>query len=274
MSRKTSSLELEEKRRLNEIGKVFFSEKAMTIDREQMLMVVQESIDYVKGPNVLELGYTDRGWTDALINAGFNLTVIEGSKECVDYARRKYGKIHNVMKKRAAFSPCTSEITEEFKPARLKIIHSLFEEFKTKERFNSIIMSCVLEHVRDPVQILKKAKVWSIDNGKIIIIVPNKYSLHRRIGYYLNMIESFDELSRQDLEVGHRRLYSIDEMLKDIQLSGLNGRFEKGIFLKPLSSDKLKDWPKELLWAYNKLGTYLPEWCAYLLFLAWPNKNN
>lgn len=73
-------------------GHVYFTEKAMTINREQMLMVVSESIDYVVGDNVIELGYTDRGWTDALLKRGGKLTVIEGSKIQVDYAQKKYGE--------------------------------------------------------------------------------------------------------------------------------------------------------------------------------------
>ncbi|KWT85310.1 class I SAM-dependent methyltransferase [Candidatus Magnetominusculus xianensis] len=233
----------DERDRLDSMGKVFFTEKAMTIDREQMLMVVAESIGYVTGPDVVELGYTDRGWTDTLLERGFNVTTVEGSTENIEYAKKKYG-------------------------SRLNIRHSLFEEFTSDKRYDSVVMSCVLEHVYDPVVVLKQYKGLLKQDGRIVIIVPNKMSLHRRVGYQLGMIKTYEELAPSDLEVGHRRHYFIDDMLDDIKRAGLTGSFEKGIFLKPLSSDRMKDWPKELLWAFNHMGRLLPEWSAFLLFIA------
>lgn len=225
-------------------SKVFFNEKAMTIDKEQILMIVEESIDYVKGERVLEMGYTDRGWTDALLEKNFKVTTIEGSAASVKYAINKYG-------------------------GSLDIRHLIFEEFDAVNEFDSVLMSCVLEHIKDPEKILKKAKKWIKKDGKIIIIVPNKMSLHRRVGYHMNMLKSMEELGKQDIEVGHRRHYDIDLMISHIEQAGLNGRFEKGIFLKPLSSDMMIGWPRELMWAFNKLGRQLPEWSAFLLFTAW-----
>jgi SAM-dependent methyltransferase len=225
-------------------GSAFFSEKAMTIDRKQMLMVVEESIDFVRGPRVLEMGYTDRGWTDALIGRGFKTTVVEGSSYNVNYAREKYG-------------------------ASLEIYQALFEEFIPRDQYDTVLMSCILEHVIDPVALLQKAKDWLRADGRIVIVVPNKISLHRRIGLEMNLIKTYEDFSPQDIEVGHRRHYTIEDMLSDITISGLTGRFEKGIFLKPLSSSQMKDWSDPLLMALNKVGRFLPEWSAFLLFVAY-----
>lgn len=232
-----------EKKRLNKMGKVFFTEKAMTIDKEQMLMVVREAIDYVRGPRALEMGYTGRGWTDALLQKKIHLTVMEGSVENIRHAREKYGD-------------------------SLDVRHMLFEELDSQEEYDTVLMSCILEHVQDPVCVLKKVRRSLKKDGTVVIIVPNKMSLHRRIGYHMKMIKSFDELAPQDIEVGHRRHYDTESMLQDMCRAGFDGRFEKGIFLKPLSSDKMMTWPREMLWAFNEVGRYLPEWSAFLLFTA------
>lgn len=125
-----------------------------------------------------------------------------------------------------------------------------------------------MEHVKEPVTMLKKINSWLSPQGCMVIIVPNKYSLHRRVGFELNMISSYEELTPGDIEVGHYRHYDIELMLSHLDQAGLNGRFEKGILLKPLSSDKMLDWDKDLLWAFNKFGRLLPEWSAFLLFTA------
>lgn len=234
---------LSHKNELTDKGHIFFTEKAMTIDREQMLMIVAESIDYVVGRRVIELGYTDRGWTDALRAKGVDLTVIEGSGVAVVYAKKKYADT-------------------------LDIKHMLFEEYVPDKPVDTVVMSCILEHVLDPVSLLKKIKEWLSPDGRLVIIVPNKYSLHRRIGHSLKMIKTYEELSPNDIEVGHQRHYDVDLMLDHLVSAGFAGRFEKGIFLKPLSSDKMMNWDRELLWAFNKFGRLLPEWSAFLLFTA------
>lgn len=234
------SLDLEKEReRLNQIGPEFFTEKAMTIDKKQILMMVRRAIEFCKGPRVLEMSYNDRGWTDTLIERGFNLTVIEGSKYNVDYARKKYG-------------------------SKLTIIHALFEEYKPDERYDTIVMSCILEHVFDSLSVFKKAAAWLNPDGVIIAIVPNRLSLHRRIGYHCGMLKSLDELSSNDHAVGHRRLYTVESFQEEIKNAGLFAGQMQGIFLKPLSSDRLVDWPDFLLDAFDKMGNELLEYSGFL----------
>ncbi|MBN1689162.1 MAG: class I SAM-dependent methyltransferase [Candidatus Omnitrophica bacterium] len=228
-----------EKKRLNEIGPEFFSEKAMTIDKKQILMMVRRALPYVKGPKVLEMSYNDRGWTDALMDKGFDLTVIEGSKFNVDYAKKKFA-------------------------ARLNIIHTLFEEYQPKEKFDTIVMSCIIEHVVDSLHVVKLAASWLKPDGIILIVVPNMVSLHRRIGYHCGMLKSLDELSENDHAVGHRKLYTVKSIKKEVMDAGLYSGRVQGIFLKPLSSDKLVDWSDELLNAFDKMGNELVEYAGFL----------
>ena len=235
-----SGFDLEAERALvNRIGPEYFSHKAMTIDRKQILMMVRRGLPHCRGPKVLEMSYNDRGWTDALLDRGFDLTVIEGARYNVEYARAKYGD-------------------------RLDIIEVLFEEFETADRYNSIIMSCIIEHVADPGLVLRRAASWLADDGVIILVVPNRLSLHRRVGLRCGLLTSMDELSEQDLSVGHRRLYTVESLAQEIEAAGLCTPSIDGIFLKPLSSSQMMDWPDSLLNAFDEMAGELRDYSAYL----------
>jgi hypothetical protein len=228
-----------ERARVNRIGPEYFTHKAMTIDRKQILMMVRRGMPHCRGPKVLEMSYNDRGWTDALLDRGFDLTVIEGARYNVEYARAKYGD-------------------------RLRIIETLFEEFEPSDRYDSIIMSCIIEHVIDPGLVLRRAASWLNDGGVIILVVPNKLSLHRRVGLRCGILTSMDELSEQDLAVGHRRLYTVASLTDEIANAGLWTPDIEGIFLKPLSSAQMMDWPDALLEAYDQMALELRDYAAYL----------
>src|SRR5262245_35730508 len=238
--RRGTDIDLEaERARVNAIGPEYFTEKAMTIDRKQILMMVRRGLPHCRGPKILEMSYNDRGWTDALLGAGYDLTVIEGARYNVEYARAKYGD-------------------------RLRIIEVLFEEFEPAERYNTIVMSCIIEHVIDPALVLRRAASWLTDDGVIILVVPNKLSLHRRVGYRCGLLQSMEELSEQDLSVGHRRLYTVESLTDEIARAGLATARIEGIFLKPLSSVQMMDWPDSLLNAFDDMAHELRDYAAYL----------
>jgi SAM-dependent methyltransferase len=235
-----SEIDLEaERARVNRIGPEYFSHKAMTIDRKQILMMVRRGLPHCRGPKVLEMSYNDRGWTDALIERGFDLTVVEGARYNVEYARAKYGD-------------------------RLRITEMLFEEFEPTETYDSIIMSCIIEHVIDPALLLRRAASWLNGDGVIVLVVPNKLSLHRRVGLRCGLLESIEQLSEQDLAVGHRRLYTVDSLAGTIAGAGLRTPQIEGIFLKPLSSAQMIEWPDSLLNAFDQMADELREYAAYL----------
>src|SRR5947207_203721 len=83
---------------------------------------------------VLELGYGDGLVTSALVGAGCEPTLIEGSRVLVEIARKKHPSI-----------ACE---------------HTLFEDFRADRPFDLILASHVLEHVDDPVAILRNISSW------------------------------------------------------------------------------------------------------------------
>ncbi len=224
---------------LNSMADKYWTEKALGPDAKQMDFIRARVLPYCKGPKVLELGCGNGAWTEALTAKGFDVTVVEGSELLIDSLQKKMG-------------------------ASVKLVHSLFEEFQTADKFQTVIASCVLEHVENPAQFLSLLKSWLAPGGDLHIIVPNALSLHRRVGLKMGLIQHPLELSSQELEVGHRHSFTLESFREKLELASLKVNFIKGVFLKPLSSGQMMDWPENLLEGYNSLSDELPEYTAFL----------
>lgn len=198
----------------------------------------------IKGPKVLEMGCSTGVMTRRLVKKFPTLTVIDGSKKYIE---------------------CVKNLVRE---KNAKFIVSLFEDFETDEKFNDIIMANALEHVKDPISVLKKAKNWLRKDGRIHIIVPNAKSLHRRIGQKLGIIKNLDDFSKLDKKIGHRRVYTKESLKKDIAKAKLKTVYEKGIFLKPLSYSQMSNWDKKILDAFFEIGKELPDYCSTIYFIC------
>jgi len=88
---------------------------------------------------------------------------------------------------------------------------------KSIPQYDIVTLMGLLEHLDDPLEMLKnlgKAK-------RIYITVPNSESYHRYVGRELKIIRELDELGPQDLEIGHKRVYS------PLTLRHLIGNFNK-----------------------------------------------
>jgi len=128
----------------------------------------------------------------------------------------------------------------------------------------------VLEHVDDPVEVLSLCKLWLVPNaGRIYAAVPHCNSLHRQIGVSLGMLESVDQLSDSDISIGHKRVYSRDELKKDFLSSGLTVLEEGGFYLKTLSNAQIsKVCDKPVINALMSMGVHHPEIASNIYILA------
>jgi 2-polyprenyl-3-methyl-5-hydroxy-6-metoxy-1,4-benzoquinol methylase len=205
---------------------------------------IQVMLPFVEGPRVLELGCSEGIMTKFLAQKFSRLTVIDGSKKYIDNVRAS------------------------IKNETVKFSVSLFEKFDTQERFDDIIMANILEHVEDPVLILKKAGEWLDGGGRIHIMVPNARSLHRRLGQKMGIIEDVASPSENDKKIGHRRVYTQETLESDIKKSGLAVVAKTGIFLKPLSHSQLMDSDAKLLDALFEIGKELPDYCSTIYFVC------
>ena len=142
-----------------------------------------------------------------------------------------------------------------------RIIHTLFENYETTHRFDFIIMNFVLEHVRDPLSLLRKFKKFLTENGSIFIAVPNFEALNKRIALEAGLIKDMSTLSDADRQLGHYRLFNVESLKVLMEEAGLKIQSLEGIFLKPFTSAQLQslNLSSEIWKAMTYLGKDYPE---------------
>lgn len=175
--------------------------------------------------NILELGYGEGITTSRLSQKTLNYTILEGSKYLSKVINEKHQNI--------------------------KVITTLFEDYKTDIKYDKILALHVFEHVDDSISLAKNMKNWLKKDGEIIVIVPNKESIHRRLALNMGLIQKLDSLSERDKLVGHQKVYSLYELKKDFLEAGYEVVEEKGFFLKTLPNSMMLDYSKELIYALN-----------------------
>lgn len=203
----------------------------------------QKIMELCKGTKILEVGCGDGLVTRELVKNFSEVVAVDGSSIRIKRAKKRVQRIPD-------------------KKGKISFHVSLFENFDPKTTFDTIVMSEVLEHVDDPILILKKAKNWLRKKGCIVIVVPNAQSLHRRIGKIMNLISDVHELTKQDFLVGHKRYYDINMLRDHITKSGLKIQKWGGILLKPLSNPQMESLEPKITDALYEIGKELPEYCA------------
>lgn len=185
------------------------------------------------GSTLLELGCSEGIMTRHLIDT-FNVLAVDGRADSTQHIKKLFGN-------------------------KVKTRTSLFEDLKLKSSYSDIVLSHVLEHVAEPVALLKKAKRWLLKNGRIHVIVPHSNSLHRLLAYYLGFINKPNSLTKQDISVGHRRVYSRQEIYSHIQKAGLKIIYKQGVLLKPFPNQIMLLLGKSINMLLLKMGKYLPQ---------------
>lgn len=214
----------------------FYIEDQLKIDRRLIGFRFETISPWLSGRDCLELGPGSGESTFSLVDIFESVTVVEGSKTLL------------------ANLPAHP---------KLEKIHSLFENFEPRKSFDFILADHVLEHVEDPRTILNRMKNWLAPGGKIVVGVPNANSLHRLAAVKMGLLSSQFELNERDHILGHRRVYSMEGLIQDLQNSGLTIIHTGGVFLKCLSNGQMeKNFSEEMIAGFYELGKDLPEIAA------------
>lgn len=121
----------------------------------------------------------------------------------------------------------------------IKFKKAFFEEYETQQKWDVIVIGFVLEHVDNPVEILKKYGGFLKDSGRMFISVPNAESLHRRFAYEAGILKDMTQLSDTDIRFGHKRYYSKESLINDIEAGGLILKRIEGIWMKPFTTSQI-----------------------------------
>ena len=201
--------------------------------------------DHFNGSNCLELGPSYGYMTSELVKVFERVVAVEGSET-----------LFNAI-------PDFNNLEKH---------NSLFENFSTGEKFDTIILNHVLEHIENPVSLLKKIKTWMSPDGVLIIGVPNAKSFHRLAAVKMGLLNSEYELNERDHELGHYRVYDFEALIKDCSKAELKVYSKGGLFLKFLSNTQIKEFLSiEIIDAFFELGDQFIENCAEI-FVVIKNK--
>jgi trans-aconitate methyltransferase len=188
------------------------------------------------GPRGLELGPAEGEMTQFLINDFDQLTIVEGAANLL----AQVPDYENLVK-----------------------VHAMFEEFQPLDRFNSIVLEHILEHIDDPVGLLTRVKHWLAPAGRLFLGVPNGNSIHRLVAVKMGLLDNPCQLNSRDHALGHRRVYTQDTFRVDIEKSGLKVLEIGGVYFKPLSNAQIQvHWTEEMIQGFYELGKDFPEYAA------------
>lgn len=192
---------------------------------------------YLQPDRVLELGPAEGIMTALLAPVSKHLTIVDGSASFCDDLRKRF--------------------------PQATVFHSLFEQFRTDQRFDTIVLGHVLEHVIDPVEILSLAKTWLAPQGRVLAAVPNARSLHRQAAVIMGMLPTEDTMNDLDRHHGHRRVFNPEGFRNAFTQAGLKIEVFGGYWIKPLSNRQIEEtWSAEMVEAFMQLGERYPDIAA------------
>lgn len=168
---------------------------------------------------VLEFGCLDGFMSSLIAPLCDTLTVIDGSNTFIEMAKKRV-------------------------PKNVEFVHTLFEDYSPDKKFDYIFAAYVLEHVNDAVGFLHLARSLLDEHGLLFIVVPNAHALSRQLARHMGLIESLYELTPNDINHGHRRVYDRITLTRDIETAGLQQISQGGLLLKLLADfqmDKMID---------------------------------
>jgi 2-polyprenyl-3-methyl-5-hydroxy-6-metoxy-1,4-benzoquinol methylase len=200
--------------------------------------------------NVLELGSYKGEFTSRLVDRFQDVTCVEASDEAVAVARGRIGD-------------------------RARFLVSRFESVDLPCRFDNVILTHVLEHLDDPVAVLRRVNgEWLSDTGRLFLVCPNANAPSRQIAVKMGIISHNSAVTAAEKEHGHRVTYTLDTMERDARSAGLRVIHRSGIFFKALANyqwDRLLATDiitKEYLDGCYEVGQIYPELCSSIFLLC------
>lgn len=186
---------------------------AYTFDLDVMHPFMLRSFEpFIRGGNLLELGSYTGEFTKRLTARFDDITCVEASGEAVQAARARLGDA-------------------------VRVIHSTFETVALGRRFDHIVLTHVLEHLDDPVAVLRRVnEEWLSDSGRFFLVCPNGNAASRQIAVHMGLISHNAAITPAEREHGHRITYTLDTLERDARAAGLTVVHRSGIFFKALAN--------------------------------------
>lgn len=205
---------------------------------------------FFRDGNVLELGSFKGDFTRRLVEHFDDVTCVEASDEAIAVARGRLGD-------------------------RARFVHSRFEEAALPGSYDNVVLTHVLEHIDDPVQVLRRInEEWLSDDGRFFLVCPNANAPSRQIAVKMGLISHNAAVTPAEAEHGHRCTYTLDTLERDATQAGLKVVYRSGIFFKALANfqwDRLLQTDivsPEYLDGCYALGQQYPDLCSSIFLMC------
>jgi 2-polyprenyl-3-methyl-5-hydroxy-6-metoxy-1,4-benzoquinol methylase len=212
--------------------------------------MLKSFLPFFKEGNFLELGSYKGDFTKKFLPYFTDITCVEVSDEAIKIAKETIGD-------------------------KVKYVNGLFEDVTLHNKYDNIVLTHVLEHITDPVSVLKKINdEWLSDTGRFFLVCPNANAPSRQIAVKMGLISHNSAVTPAEKEHGHQITYTLDTLERDAKLAGLNVVHRSGIFFKALANfqwDKLLNTDiisKEYLDGCYDLGHHYPDLCSSIFLLC------
>ncbi len=158
---------------------------------------------------------------------------------------------------------------------KVTFINSMFETATLPQRYDNIVLTHVLEHLDDPIKVLRRInEEWLAEGGRFFLVCPNANAPSRQIAVKMGLISHNAAVTPAEAEHGHRCTYSLDTLERDAVAAGLKVVHRSGIFFKALANfqwDKLLNTDiisKEYLDGCYELGQHYPDLCSSIFLMC------
>lgn len=212
--------------------------------------MLKSFLPFFRPGNLLELGCFKGEFTRRFLEHFRDITCVEAAGEALAEAREKHGE-------------------------RVRWVHACFEDVRLPVRYDNIVLTHVLEHLDDPVRVLKRINdEWLADGGRFFLVCPNANAPSRQIAVKMGLISHNSAVTPAEAKHGHRITYSLDTLERDAVAAGLKVVHRSGIFFKALANfqwDRLLQTDiisKEYLDGCYQLGQVYPDLCSSIFLLC------
>ena len=154
---------------------------AYDFDHEVMHPFMFRSFEpFLRDGSVLELGSSKGDFTKLILERFTDVTCVEASNSAIEEAKSKLGSVPEYL-----LSP--------------------FETVELPRKYQNVIITHVLEHLEDPVGILKRIRnEWLDEGGRLFLVCPNANAPSRQIAVKMGLISHNAAVTPSEEAHGHR----------------------------------------------------------------------
>ena len=221
---------------------------------DKMKYIIIKNLKETLGTNfneikdVLEVGCYMGSMTTILSKTFENVTVIEPSSKCIEILKPNFNNV--------------------------EFINTIIEDYCTDKKYDLIIISHTLEHMKDQILSLKKAYSLLKPNGYIYVVVPNGTSISRLIAEKLKIIPYACCVTEGEKTHGHYTTYDLYTLERHAREANINMIKNGGLVLKIFGNKQYDESFKHniidnnFIEACYELGKNRPMDCASIYFIG------